>query len=165
MTFKNFIVWWWTCLCSLFSLVHIFFACIALRPEVYMKWFGRTSWHRINFFPIPASCTCVQIISYALPVATQHKQKDVNQALANGVCVHVYVYSCVCTFTSMLHLHISFMPQWTCILCCRQMVVVMCNCLHVVLFCWFFYDSWKAKCNIMQYYFVANKLDKGIFGF
>ena len=34
----------------------------------------------IELFSIPTSRTRIQIISYALPVAMQRKQKDVNQA-------------------------------------------------------------------------------------
>ena len=47
-------------------LVHIFFACITLQPEVYTKWFGHVyATLEYNFF---YSCvvTCIQIISYAL---------------------------------------------------------------------------------------------------
>ena len=63
------------------SLVHIFL--LALRSNWKCIWndLDVCSYARIELFSIPASCKRVQIISYALPVATQHKQKDVNHAL------------------------------------------------------------------------------------
>ena len=63
------------------SLVHIFL--FALRCDRKCIWndLDVRSYAEIEVFSIPASRMRVQIISYALPVATQHKQKGVNQAL------------------------------------------------------------------------------------
>ena len=60
---------------------HLFLLALCCDwKSVYMKWFGLALQCRNRTFSIPVSRTRVQIISYALPVAMQHKQKDVNQA-------------------------------------------------------------------------------------
>ena len=61
------------------------FACVALQPEVHMKWFVCVYYAEIEKF-YSCMATRIQIILYALPVATQRKQKDVNQALDYSAC-------------------------------------------------------------------------------
>ena len=80
----------YACSCCVLSPVHNIrlgersvFACVALRPEVHTKW-TRIAYTGIEIISIPAYthvATRVQIILYALPVATLAQVYIVNRAL------------------------------------------------------------------------------------
>ena len=145
---------------------HLFCLCCVATGSIYeMIWTYVATQELQNFF---YSCVAYVHPNYfiCLPVATQHKQKDVNQALANGVCVYMCTCTCVYSCVSLSHL---------CCIC----ILVLCLSEHVyyaadrqqllcVIVCMWFCSAdffitvekqTLTKCNKMQYYFVANKLD------